>query len=260
MNPAGDSLDKLIQMRVNDDLWKSMLGDLPCLEASDTCIGQLQTAAIAKSKTLQAIDQRIEVINTKIEEARKNNQKTIALGVFEPLVQSYLKLEDVPIQQGQQPRKRGFIDRVFDFFVKPTGAINEVLSLIGVPLFRNAIGGDPAAQSRQIAIADLQVKVAEVEKQRADLADKIREQVMLQVLDFDVLRRDFQVAQEISKREVLRHRLIEVDYRFGQGETTQFLGNLNALDRQKAETFKTWARLRSQMARIKLLVLGAGEE
>jgi hypothetical protein len=46
----------------------------------------------------------------------------------------------------------------------------------------------------------------------------------------------------------------------GKGETTQFLGNLNALDRQKAETFKTWARLRSQMARIKLLVLGAGEE
>jgi hypothetical protein len=247
-------------MRVNDDLWKSMLGDLPCLEASDTCIGQLQTAAIDRSKTLKAIDQRIEVINTKIEEARKNNQKTIALGVFEPLVQSYLKLEDVPVQQGQQPRKRGLLDRVFDFFVKPTGAINEVLSLIGVPLFRNAIGGDPAAQSRQIAIADLQVKVAEVEKQRADLADKIREQVMLQVLDFDVLRRDFQVAQEISKREVLRQRLIEVDYRFGQGETTQFLGNLNALDRQKAETFKAWARLRSQMARIKLLVLGAGEE
>jgi hypothetical protein len=104
---------------------------------------------------------------------------------------------------------------VFNFFVKPTDAINEVLLLIGVPLFRYAIRGDPAAQSRQIAIADLQVKVAEVEKQRADLADKIREQVMLQVLDFDVLRRDFQVAQEISKREALRHRLIEVDYRFG---------------------------------------------
>jgi len=75
-----------------------------------------------------------------------------------------------------------------------------------------------------------------------------------------VLLRDFQVAQEISKREVLRQRLIEVDYRFGQGETTQLLGNLNALDRQKVETLKTWTRLRSQMARIKLLVLGAGEE
>jgi hypothetical protein len=49
------------------------------MTASDTCIGQLQTAAIDKSKTLQAIDQRIEVINTKIEEARKNNQKTIVL-------------------------------------------------------------------------------------------------------------------------------------------------------------------------------------
>lgn len=250
----------MIQLRLNDDLWQGLLGDLPCLEATDTCIGQLQKLAIDQSKTLKAIDERIEVINSKIEEARKNSQKTIALGVFEPLIQSYLRLEDVPLQQGQAPRQRGLLDRVFDFFVRPTGAINEILSLIGVPLFRNLIGGDPAAQSRQIAIADLQVKVAEVEKQRSDLADKIREQVVLQVLDFDVLRRDFQIAQEISKREGLRHRLIEVGYRFGQGETTQFLGNLNALDRQKAETFKTWTRLRSQLARIKLLVLGAGEE
>ena len=33
LNPAGTSLDKLIELQINDDLWKSMLGKLPCLEA-----------------------------------------------------------------------------------------------------------------------------------------------------------------------------------------------------------------------------------
>ncbi|MGA7934846.1 MAG: hypothetical protein WCA35_14975, partial [Kovacikia sp.] len=161
-------------MQFNQDVWKTMLGQLPCLEATESCIGQLQERAIASSKTLKAIEERVTVINQKISEAKKNNQKTIALSVFEPLVQSYLKVEDIPVQQGQAPGKRGFLDRVFDFFVKPTGTINEVLSLIGLPLFRNLTGGDAAAQQRSIAIADLQVKVAEVEKQRDELKDKLR--------------------------------------------------------------------------------------
>ncbi len=42
LNPAGDSLDKLIQVQFNDDVWKTMLGELPCLEATESCIGQLQ--------------------------------------------------------------------------------------------------------------------------------------------------------------------------------------------------------------------------
>ncbi len=144
-----------------------------------------------------------------------------------------------------QVQKRGFLDRVLGLVAQPLSGINEVLSLIGVPLFRNATGGDPTAQARQIAIADLQVKIAEIQKQRGDLADKLREQVLLAVLDLDTLRRDFQIGQEIAKREGLRHRLMEADYRFGQGETSAFLGNLSALDRQKAETYRQWTRLRS---------------
>lgn len=113
---------------------------------------------------------------------------------------------------------------------------------------------------RAIALSNLQVKVAQIEQERAKVADTLREQVVLQVIDFDTIRREFQVSQEIVKRERLRTRLIEVDYRFGGGDTVQFLGNLSSLDRQKAKTFKAWARLRSQLARIKLLVLGTQGE
>jgi len=258
LNPVGDNLDRLIQLKMSDDTWKLMLGDLTCLEATDECIKQLQGKAIETSVTLRAIDQRIEAITQKVEEAKKNNQATVKLGVFEPLVQSFLKVEDVPTTAGQPPRKRGFLDKLLG--VLSVSGINDVLSLIGVPLFRNATGGDAAAQSRSIAIGDLQVKLAEIENKRGDLAAKIREQVIISVLDFDVVRRDFQISQEIAKRSVTKMKLIEVGYRFGESDTESYLNQLNALDAKKAETFRTWARMRSQMARIKLLVLGAGEE
>ncbi|WP_083636589.1 hypothetical protein [Leptolyngbya sp. 'hensonii'] len=233
-----------------------MLGELPCLEATEACIKSLQEMAVQKSQALQAIDSRIEVINSKIEEARANNQKTIALGVFEPLVQSWLKLETVTSSTGQQ-QQRGFLENVLDVFTTPLQGVNEVLSLIGLPLFRNAIGGDAAAQQRTIAIADLQVKVAEVERQRGELAAKIREQVLLQALDFDQTRREFQVSQEVARREALRLKLITVDYRFGFGDTNGYLQSLSAMDKQKAQTFRDWAKLRRQLTQIKLLVLGA---
>ena len=233
-----------------------MLGDLTCLEANDQCIAELQGKAIANSTTLKAIDQRIEAITAKVDEAKKNNEATVKLGVFEPLVQSFLKVDEVTVQG--QTKKRGFLDKLLG--VLSVSGINDVLSLIGIPLFRNATGGDAAAQSRSIAIGDLQVKLAEIQNKRGDLADTIREKVILSVLDFDVMRRDFQISQEIARRDTSKMKLIEVGYRFGEGETTAYLNQLSSLDKQKAETFRAWSKMRSQMARIKLLVLGAGEE
>ena len=75
-----------------------MLGDLTCLEANDQCIAELQGKAIANSTTLKAIDQRIEAITAKVDEAKKNNEATVKLGVFEPLVQSFLKVDEVTVQ------------------------------------------------------------------------------------------------------------------------------------------------------------------
>lgn len=265
LNPVGDSLDRLIQLRMNDDLWLTMLGDLPCLEATESCLTQLQELAIGNSPALQAIDQRVELVNQKIDEARANNQATIRLGVFEPAVTAFFQIQEIPEvrnAQGQvtQPRqRRGFLDRILQFLDEPLRGINDALALIGVPLFKNAIGGDAAAQQREIAIADLQVKVAEIENQRGEIAQRLREQVILQVLNFDQIRRDFQVSQEVAKRDILRMQVLEMDYRFNTGtiDTPQYLSQLSRLDRQKASVFRRWAQVRSQLVRVKTLVLGA---
>jgi hypothetical protein len=57
------------------------------------------------------------------------------------------------------------------------------------------------------------------------------------------------------------NRLLEMDYRFSpeQVSTHVYLGNLSSLDQQKAQTYRAWARLRTQLARIKILVLGVPE-
>jgi hypothetical protein len=68
----------------------------------------------------------------------------------------------------------------------------------------------------------------------------------------------FPIAQEIVKQGKTRQKVMAIDDRSGGGSTESYLQDLSALDRQKAEAFRHWARLRAQMARVKLLVLGAG--
>lgn len=50
-------------------------------------------------------------------------------------------------------------------------------------LFKDATGGDAAVQSRAIAIGGLQVKLAEIQNKRGEIAAKLRENVILQVLE-----------------------------------------------------------------------------
>jgi hypothetical protein len=261
LNPAGNSLDKLIELRINDDLWKAMLGDLPCLDAQEVCIKQLQDLAVSNSRSLKAIDERVGLINSKIEEAKAANAKSIKLGIFEPLVQAWLKTDTIPATPTQPERKRGLLNRIGGLFFGDTfNSVNDILGLIGVPLFRRQAGGDDASQGRTIAITDLQVKVATVEKERGELAAKIREAVILMVLEFDVLRKDFQVQQEIARREVLRLKIRAIDYRFSTAVTTDsYLSSESALDRVKGASYRDWARLRSKLAQVKILVLSQDE-
>ena len=258
LNPVGDRLDLLIQMQINDDLWQAMLGDLPCLEATEACIAELQGMAVESNITLQIINERVAQIEERIDEARARNQQAVWLDSFEPLMQRYLSLETVLVNG--QPQQRGFFDHLAAAFGNPLSAINEALSLIGIPLIRGITQTNARAQQTAIAISDLQVKVAQIEQESRKIDQAIREDVMLQVLDFDQYRREFQISQEIARRGITQHRLLEIDYRFSTRiDTIAYLNNLSALDRQKASTYREWARLRGQMARIKITVLGTVE-
>ena len=255
-------MDVLIQKGINADLWQQMKGDLPCVDATTECIAQLQQTAAQKNPLLKEVDTRIQEIQQKIDEAKAQNKKSIDLSVLRPAARVFLEPQfDAPIVQAGQPvrlqPRRGPIEKLFQIFTSPVGVVNELLRAVGIPLFDKLLGGgNEQAQGRSIAIADLQVKLAEIQRGRAELADKVKERVALAVFDFDTSRRQFQISQEISKRESSRVQLSEVDYRLGSGDSAAYLGQLSALDRNKAATWTSWASVRSQLAKIQLLVLG----
>ena len=252
LNPLGGDLDALVSTQISEDLWTSMLGELPCLSATNECVGQLQDLAIQNQRSLQVIDQRIELMTQKIEEARAQNRKSIRLSTFTPLVQSYLDLDN----DASDRRRLGLFEKLGRIFTNPISAINEALSFIGVPLFESQFGLNSDAQNREIAISDLEVKLAQIQQERDKIKDALTKEVVLQVIEFDRYRREFQISQEIAKRSLLQFQLLKVDYLFGDSNTQTYLNAQNTIDQEKAKAYRAWAQLRSQLIQIKILVLG----
>ena len=239
-----------------------MLGGLPCVDATTECIAQLQDVATMQNPLLLEIDGRIEEINTRIEEAKARNKKSIQLSVLRPAVRLFLEPSTTTTtnnsgsQQSITVNRPRPLEKIAQIVTNPVRIVNELLASVGIPLFDSLFGGSDQNQERAIAISDLEVKLAEIQRGRAELADQVKEKVALAVFDFDTSRREFQISQEISKREADKLELVDTEYRLGHGGTDPYLGQITSLDGKKGATFRSWASLRSQLAKIQLLVLG----
>ena len=98
----------------------------------------------------------------------------------------------------------------------------------------------------------------QIEQEKRKIAETLREQVALELLEFDATRREFQISQEIARRATVQHRLLEIDYRVGDHiDSVIYLGRLSQLDQTKASTYREWARLRTRLARIQMMVFGS---
>ncbi|WP_242034249.1 hypothetical protein [Richelia sinica] len=246
-------IDKLLTDQFNDDMWRIMRGALPCLEISASCLEQLQTKAVSQSTLLKELDTRIQEANDKIAEAQSRNAKTVRLSILTPALQ-YL-LGPTPTA-GQPQQGRGLIDNLLGIFRGETGLINGLLNVIGIPLFQGSQGANTEANRNAIAISDLQIKVAELQRARAQLADTTREKVAIALVKFDEARTDFQVAQVVGARAVDQFKVFELRYIRGNNDTESYLAKQSQLDKTKADTYSAWAKMRRSLFEIKLLVLG----
>ena len=80
----------------------------------------------------------------------------------------------------------------------------------------------------------------------------------LELLEFDATHCEFQISQEIARRATVQHRLLEIDYRFSDHiDSVTYLVRLSQLDQTKASTYRAWARLRTRLSRIQMMVLGS---
>ncbi|MFN6154690.1 MAG: hypothetical protein ACK4YK_09070 [Dolichospermum sp.] len=246
-------IDKLLTQQFNDDMWRIMRGGLPCLETTSSCLEQLQNKSVTDSPLLKELDTRIQEATSKIDEARAKNAKTVRLSILTPALQYLLG----PTPTAGKPQEgNGLIDNLLGIFNGKTGLINGLLNVISVPLFVGSQGANTEANRNAIAISDLQIKVAELQRARAQLADTIREKVAVALVKFDEGRTDFQIAQVVGARAIDQFKVFELRYIRGNNDTESYLAKQSELDKVKANTYGSWGKMRRSLFEIKLLVLG----
>ena len=90
------------------------------------------------------------------------------------------------------------------------------------------MGGD--VQRDNIAIADLEVKSAELEAYRANLhrrkaevKSQLREEVLGLVLEYEAAERQYSLVEAQLASHQVQQQIMEIDYRFGNGSTSSYL-------------------------------------
>lgn len=265
LNPI--NAGELLRSQINADLWQEMRGELPCIEPTQICIESLQAAATSKNPLLTDLDTKIEEINAKINEAKVTNKLSVQLSVFEPALQYFLQGNNTtptPATNGQQQQQQqpgGFLNNILGIFTRPVGTLNSLLTAIGLPLLRSLTGGNDQQKSAAIAISDLSVKVAELQRGRAELANKIKEQVSFSVIDFDLKKREFQASLTATKLKEQQTRLIQVQFSTGSYDAIAMLSQESSLNSSQLQAFREWGQLKAALIKLKLLVIGtSGEE
>ena len=168
------------------DDW-SLMTELPCLDSSSECIELLAEKAIANSDELVTLDEQIALIDKRLIVAGKRIEHT--------------------------SKKRW----------------TNYISLDPLRIAANVLGGGDV-QRDNIAIADLEVRSAELEAYRANLhrrkaevKSQLREEVLVLVLEYEAAERKYVLAQSKLATYSQQRQLIEIDYQFGNGSTTQML-------------------------------------
>jgi hypothetical protein len=238
---------------MTQEQWALMYAPLDCLDTSLECVQKLQNDAVQNSTSIKKLEEKIKEINTKIEEARTNNKKSIDLSVFEPGLTALLKKET--ITENGQSRTIGFFERMGRLFTNPGSVLDDLLVAVGVPILKSHYGGTDANQTKSIAITELAVKVAEMERGKAEVISKAKEKIQQLVLDFDTAAREFQAEQSIVRSEIKSFKIYAITYAAGDGDTNTYLNRKEQLERAKLKVFKDWAKLRAQIANLKNLII-----
>jgi len=121
-------------------------------------------------------------------------------------------------------------------------------------------GGSPNVTTKAIQVSDLQVRIAELQRGRAELADKVKEKVATSLSAFDDARVQYQMSQVMVRRHIVRFQIYQMRYVRGASSTEDFLQQQNEMDRSKTQVYDAWAKLRRTLFDLKLLALAQKQE
>ena len=103
------------------------------------------------------------------------------------------------------------------------------------------------------ANADLQIKLAQLEKTKAEITIALKGKVEEALITFEQLKDDANLQTTRVRREEVRAKLIEIGYRMGESSTIEQIARLNELDRKKISASQSKSKMRSQALKIQRL-------
>lgn len=240
--PDPENLDDKLDNREATEQFELLKGDLPCLDSKPECIAQLEQLAIANSPELRAIETQIASSSEAVKLAKVQGQ-----GSFTESIAPYVAAIAPILLQNSKPLAQGEI-RI---------GLDSRLLFEALPTIIAGRATSDANQTRNSqANADLQIKLAQLEKTKAEIAISIKGKVTDAVILFENLKDDADLQTTIVRREAVRGKLIEIGYRLGESSTIDQIARLNDFDRKKIIAAQTRSKLRSQALKIQRLCKG----
>jgi hypothetical protein len=194
-----------IQNREVQNPKSKIQNELPCLDSSPKCIDLLTEKAIAFSAELETLSERIGLLDKR------------------------LGLADNSIDYAESKLWTNYIPDSFS--PNPLNLINPFSWI------KNIFGGGDI-QREKIAIADLELKKANVEVQRAELErrysevqSQTREEILTLVLEYEeALRQTALITAQLNNHQIIT-KVMEIDYRFGGSSTESYLAAVEKQER-----------------------------
>jgi hypothetical protein len=244
-NDSPSNLEEKLDNREDTEQADLLKGDLPCLDSKPECIAQLQGLAIANSPDIKALDTQIASSGEAVKLAAVQGRGSFAESIS-PWVSAIAPI----LLQNSRPFATGELRTSLE-----SRLIFEALPLI--------ISGRATSDSNQTrnsqANADLQIKLAQLEKTKVEITIALRGKVADEVIKFENIKDESNLQSIIVKRETARAKLIEIAYRMGESDTISQIARLNDFDRKKIIAAQSKSRLRSQALKIQRLVKGSSE-
>lgn len=240
--PEPENLDDKLENRETSEQFDLLKGDLPCLDSKPECLVQLEALAIANSPELRAIDAQIASSSDAVKLARVQGQ-----GSFIEGIQPYVSAIAPILLQNARPQAVGEIRTSLD----------SRLLFEALPKIIEGRATSDANQTRNNqANANLQIQLAQLEKTKSEIAIAIKGRVVEAVILFESLKDESDLQSTIVRREEVRSKLIEIDYRMGGSSTIEQVARVNEFDRKKIIAAQTRSKLRSQALKIQRLCKG----
>jgi len=239
--PEPENLDDKLDNREASEQFDLLKGDLPCLDSKPECIKQLEDLAIAASPEIRAIDTQIASSSDAVKLAAVQGQGSFVEGI-QPWVSAIAPI----LLKDATPASAGEI--------RPSLTASLLFQALPTIISGRATSDANQTKNNQ-ANADLQIKLAQLERSKAEIAIAIKGKVTDYVIAFEQMKDEADLQVTIVRREEVRAKLIEISYRLGESSTIDQVARMNEFDRKKIIASQLKTKMRSQALRIQRLCI-----